>query len=166
MWLAIIGLLFIAAPFVARSYLRRSTLRLAKAHGAWGVAEQHARVLLEDRHLHPAVGDFVEFTANRVGDGELTRTFLRSVLLKQRANKAVRDDAAELFSSLNREQEQQFFRFMVAAMFYDSLRTGVSGALLRRLLYWMAGTTADRTAPVNQSQVQPMVYAADKLCHA
>jgi len=166
MWLVLLSLLIIVAPYVARAHYVRSAKRLQKAEGAWLSVERHARVLLEDRQLPSEMGNFIEWTLGRIGDGSLTRTFLRSLLLRKRASEETDQEFAAHFSALSKEQEQQFLRFMIASMFYDSLRTSVSGSVLRRLLYWLASTVGDRQAPVSQPQVKPIMRAAETLCHA
>lgn len=163
MWLMLIGALIIAAPFVLTRYHRRAANRLRHASSAWDTTEKYGRVLLEDRHLDPEVGDFVEFTLNKAGSGTMTRILLAAIFSPWRSRT---DDANNLFVKLSREQEQQLYRFIVAAMFYDSFRTIFSGSLLRRILYWMAATAADKTVPVSRAQVQPMFSAADRLCHS
>lgn len=158
--LLLIAALIIASPFILRVHFQASRKRLARAQRAWEMVEQAAHPLLEDRRLNPEIGDLVEFVVNRVGDGSLTRTFLVAIIFKR-----LNGGSDKVTRSMNTEQERQFMRLMVAALFYDSLRTTFSGSIIRRVLYWLASTATDKNAPVTKSQVAPVVSAAGRLCH-
>lgn len=161
---ALAAVAVVAAPFVLRIHLVASRKRLRSAGRAWDMLERPARVLLEDRHLDPEVGNLVEWIVTHIGDGRLTRSFLFSLAFRRMwAGKSMKPDVLE---RMNKEQEQQFLRLVVAALFYDSLRTTLSGSILRRVLYWLAATVKDRHAPVTRSQAAPVVKAADRMCHS
>lgn len=167
MMYVIVAALLLAAPFLAKWYWTSSKAYLQRAHKAWERVEQHAHVLLEDKRLNPKVGDMVEFVVTHVGDGALTRTFLLTVLLRGGGNQSPRDSEMNTaVASMNEGQSEQFARLLVSALFYDSLRAPVSGAILRRVIYWLAPTATDKSAPVNKHEVAPVVTAAGKLCHA
>lgn len=162
----IVAALLLTAPFVAKRYWVSAKANLELAHKAWDRVEQHAHVLLEDRRLDPQVGDLVEFVVTHVGDGALTRKFLITVLLR-RGNRSAQDaEMTNALSSMNEGQSEQFSRLLVSALFYDSLRAPVAGAVLRRVIYWLAPTATDKSVPVNRHEVAPVLAAAGKLCHA
>lgn len=165
MWLLILGALIVAAPFVVASHQRRAASRLRSAHRAWDAVEKYGRVLLEDRHLDPELGDFVEFIIKKTGSGAMTRMFLGALVLPRALQSSEDSELSRLLAAASQEQEQNLYRLMVAAMLYDSLRTAFSGVLLRRVIYWMSAAATDKTVPVSRAQVQPMVSSADRLCH-
>lgn len=162
MVILIIAAVILAAPFVIRWYLRLATRSAVHAQEAWPLMERHAHVLLEDRRLDPRIGDLVETVALHVGDGRLTRSFLINILFWRKR----RPDAhlTAVLTALNGEQEKQFLHFLVAALFFDSLTAPISGMLLRKLIYWLAATAKDRSAPVSRSQVEPVMSAAGRMC--
>ena len=121
-------------------------------------------MLLEDRRLNPIVGDLVEALVCHAGDGRLTRFFLASVVLRRGRKADHRVSAA--IGSLHPDQEKQFLHFLVAVLFFDSLTTPVTGAILRRVVYWLAATAKDRSAPVSRVQVEPAMSAAGRMCAA
>lgn len=162
--MVIIAALILAAPFVAGAYLRLASRSAARAQDAWRLVERHARVLLEDRRLDPDIGDLVEVVVDHAGDGRLTRSFLGSLIFRRRRRPDA--DLSAAMSSLNAEQENQFLHFLVAALFFDSLTSPILGAVLRRIMYWLAATANDRSAPVSRVQVEPVMSAAGRMCAA
>lgn len=155
--------LAIILPFAVAWQIRRATARLELADRAWGSLEKHAHVLMEDRHLNPVIGDFVERVINKVGDGSLTRGFLFFIVFRPQSKQPTNHEWREAVSGLEAGQEKQFLHFMVDAIFYDSLRTVVSGSLLRRIvLYWLEATASDDDAPVSREQVKPITFAANQ----
>lgn len=166
MMYVIVAALLLTAPFLAKRYWISARANLESAHKAWERVEQHAHVLLEDRRLDSRVGDLVEFIVTHVGDGALTRKFLVTVLLRRGNRGAQGSEMTDALSSMNEGQGEQFSRLLVSALFYDSLRAPIAGAVLRRVIYWLAPTATDKTAPVNRHEVAPVLTAAGKLCHA
>lgn len=155
-----IAIAALASPFIAAWSYRKATLRLVFADEAWGSLEYHANQLLQDRTIPPGVGDFVEFVAGRVGDGMMTRTFLMNILVRRKnhGDSRLSDDLNALTSG----QDQHFNRFMIDAILYDSLRTAVSGAVLRRILYWLVVTAKDENTAINDAQAFPIAKAASR----
>lgn len=162
----IVTALFLGLPFAAKSYLIVSEKYLRRAHKAWAGFEQHARVLLEDKRLNPKIGDFVEFLALNVGNGSLTRSLLVSIIFRKTGRSKSNPEMDEAMQSLNGEQRIQFYRTIVSAVFYDSLRTPLFGSILRRILYWLAATAEDKSAQISRYEIDPAVAAAGRLCHA
>lgn len=157
----------LALPFVLAWNYRHATKRLVLADQAWGSLEQHAHALLNDRHLNPRVGDFVERVLLEVGNGALTRSFLLFVVFRPKPKDGTPSDLVLAFRSMEPGQEKQLSHFMVDAIFYDSLRTTVSGAILRRaVLYWLEATARDETAPVSRPQIKPITFAANRAFRA
>lgn len=155
-----IAIIILALPFVASWAYRKAERRLAFADEAWGSLEYHANQLLQDRTIPPRVGDFVEFVVGRVGDGMMTRTFLVSIFVRGKGNGSSK--LLEDLRSLSSGQDQHFNRFVIDSILYDSLRTSVSGALLRRILYWLVVTARDEKAPINDAQAFPIAKAASR----
>lgn len=162
----IVAGLILAAPFLVATYLRRATKNLNYADHAWGLMEQHAHVLMEDRRLDPAVGDLVERVVLSVGDGKLTRNFLFSFVFRQRADTHGTRHLRDAIMNMNSNQAEQFSRLLITALFFDSLNAPIAGAILRRLIYWLASTANDKSAPISQYEVEPVVAAAGRMCHA
>ena len=161
-WLIIIALALVA-PFLASWLVARSSDRLRFADEVWGSFESHARILLEDRTLSPFVGDFVERVVMNIGNGRFTRRFLFSILLRPLGIRigAGKTDMHVAIDSLEEGQRKQMFRFMIDAMLYDTLRTAISGAVLRTIvLYWLVAVAKDESTPVSEPQVTPMFAAA------
>jgi hypothetical protein len=162
MWIVIAIAMAITVPFVVALHYRRSAKRLVVADKAWGSLEYHAHTLLQDKTLDPTIGDFVEGVVNRVGDGYLTRSFLAFLVMRPRAV-SPETSIGSAFNRLESGQRVQFYRFMVDAIYYDSLRTAFSGAILRRLaLYWLESTAKDEASTVSESQVKPIAAAAGR----
>ncbi|WP_324694620.1 hypothetical protein [Novosphingobium sp. RL4] len=160
MYMIAIAAIVLAAPFAAAWYFRRAASRLRLADAVWGSLEYHANQLLQDKTVPVVVGDFVEFVVCRAGDGMMTRTFLAGLMSRPRAD---RDTAlAQAMHALSRGQDQQFNRFVIDALLYDSLRTAVSGFIVRRALYWLVTTAKDEKLPVNDAQAYPIARAANK----
>lgn len=162
MLILIVGAMIVASPFFAAYLLRRSTNHLKVADRAWGSLENHAHALLQDKTLDPTVGDFVESILLKIGNGSLTRSFLCSLLVTRRIRKAHADpEFRNVIMGLELGQRKQLFRFMIDAIFFDSLRTYISGPILRRLvLYWLDSTARDEQALVSEQQVGPITNAA------
>lgn len=170
MYMIAIAAAILCVPFVMAWYYRKATKRLIVADQAWGSLEYHANQLLQDKTLPPIVGDFVEFVVERTGDGTMTRTFLYSLFIRTKADREA--PFATAVANLNDGQDKHFNRFVIDALFYDSLRTFLSGWLVRRMIYWLATTAADEHVPVNDAQTMPIAkaasraYGADLACMA
>lgn len=163
MWVIAIAAVILAAPFFVSWWVRRSTVRLVLADRVWGNLESSAQVLLEDKNLNPILGDLVEALSHRTGDGSLTRALLISVVFKRSHTE---DKVAAAINELSDGQARQFMRFAVYAIFYDSLRTSISGGILRRVvMYWLENTAKDSKASVSSSQVMPIAVAAERAYH-
>ena len=160
MEIVVIAALIVAVPFILGGYLRFANRSLAHAATAWALVERHAHVLLEDRRLNPLVGDLVEALVRHAGDGRLTRSFLMTVLLRR--PRRTDADMSTAIGSLNPDQEKQFLHLLVTVVFYDSLTTPIAGVALRRVVYWLAATAEDRSAPVSRGQVEPAMAAAGR----
>jgi hypothetical protein len=163
MWVILVAIAILAAPFVGAAYLRWSTARMRAAGIVWGNLESHASALMNDKTLNPFIGDLVESMFLRAGDGAMTRMFLFSLVFRRKLDAG---QVASAVEALNQGQQKQLVRFAIYAILYDSLRTGLSGAFLRRIvLYWLLPTAQDKTVPVNSPQVAPIVDAASRAYH-
>lgn len=159
-----IGVALLAAPFILAAYLRFNTKLLKRSQSVWPLVEQSAHVLLEDRNLSPRAGDMVEFIVKVIGSGWLTVAFFFALVFRRKSRKR---GSNSIFAELNREQEERFVRFFVAALYFDSLRAPIFGVLVRRFLYWLPATAADKTTPVSRHEVEPVVNLADRhMAHA
>ncbi|ALC12457.1 hypothetical protein [Sphingopyxis sp. 113P3] len=148
----------IIGPYVIAWNFRRAKARLAYAEKIWDNVEQSARVLLEDRHLDPRIGDFIDFVVGELGSGRMTRIALKAVLHPKKSPRPMPE--------LTGGQGVQFGRFMLSALLFDSLHTTFSGFILRRWLYWLTTTVGDKKAVVTEPQVAPVVEAADRMWHS
>lgn len=106
----------------------------------------------------------VEFILKAIGSGWLTVAFFFALLFRSKSRKR---GSGSIFSELNKEQEDRFVRFFVAALFFDSLRAPIVGVLVRRFLYWLPATAVDKSTPVSRHEVEPVVNLADRhMAHA
>ena len=109
MMLVIVAAFIMAAPLFATVYFKRRARWLRAAYTAWGLVEQAAQVLLEDRHLDSRLGDTVERLILSVGDGRLTRDFLIALALHKTRSSSPMTEFDEVFRQLNSEQYHRFF---------------------------------------------------------
>lgn len=164
MWLFFAAAAILAIPFLANVHYRNAIVRVKFADEVWGSLEQHARVLLEDRTLSPRLGDLIEKAISHAGDGQLTRDLLYSIVVRKKAQTV--DDLSNEIDRLTDGQRYQFTRFLVDAVLYDSLRTIISGSILRRIvMYWLESTARDDQVSISRTQISPMINAAGKAYH-
>lgn len=161
MLLAITAAILLALPFALAWFFRRKTEHLKFADEAWGSVEMHANQLLQDKTLDPEIGDFVEFLVLNVGDGKLTRIGLSALLFRPK----VKTNGKSFKDRMTDGQHYHFTRFVVDALLYDSLRTSFSGAILRRLVYWLVGTAQDEKIGISDIQIKPFTNAAARAYH-
>lgn len=159
-WLvATASLIILALPFLLGRHFRHQTFRLQQAEHVWSRVEQSARVLLEDESLDSKAVDIVETLLKYVGSGMLTRAAIFVMLRKPNPNRS------PLHLSIEGGQATQFSRFVVSALLFDSYHTKISGIIIRRWLYWLPPSVADKRAVVTAPQISPVVEAADRVWH-
>lgn len=158
-----IAVSILAAPFILKWHLTRRIKGLRLADRVWGSLEQHAHALMQDKTLPPVVGDSIEMVIHHAGNGSLTRSFLVAQVLRMRASE--KNELAAAVRRLNRGQTIQIRRFLLDALLYDSLRTTVSGAIVRHLNWWILPTARDESQPVSEPQALPIAAAAERAYH-
>ena len=163
--LLFIAALILAAPFAVGWLLRKRNRNTGFAETLWPLVERQAHVLLEDKRLNPTVGDCVEMVVRHLGGGKFARIALRAALHKAKTVRPEEDLRAAV-ATLNPQQHETFLRFIVTALYFDSHNSLIAGTIVRRWLYWLADTAQDKSAPISDYEVEPVVYAMDRHCIA
>lgn len=152
----------ICLPFVVARWLKRDIRRIEFADEAWGSVEKHATQLLGDKSLNPDIGDLVEMILKRAGNGWMTRSFLFFLVVRPKPHKSAAGGFDAAFKAMTDGQRHHFLRFTIDALLFDSLRAGLIGVILRRILYWLANTAQNEKEPIALSQVEPIARMADR----